>query len=231
MELAPGAREALDGLRGRLAVVAIITGRAPLDARAIAGDDEILVAGNHGLEWLEPHAAEPGVPESVAVRLGPADGIVRESLAAVQERLEELKGLVFEDKGPSGTIHYRLAVDPAAAREAILSALDETSAPAALDIREGRMAIELRPRGAGDKGSALRAIVERHRLRGLLVFGDDRTDADMFRAAAELRAAGDLAAFIGAVGTDAEVPDEVRDEADAVIQSPAALVELLRALG
>ena len=40
-------------------VVAIITGRAPLDARRLTGVPGILIAGNHGMEWLEPGESEP----------------------------------------------------------------------------------------------------------------------------------------------------------------------------
>ena len=91
------------------------------------------------------------------------------------------------------------------------------------------MAVELRPRGAGDKGSAVRALVREHALRGLLVFGDDVTDVDAFRAAAALRADGTLDAFIGAVG-GSETPPDVLEAADALLPSPDALVELLGAL-
>lgn len=220
----------LSELRARLALVAIVTGRGPLDARAMVGDEQILVAGNHGLEWLEPGDSEPRAPEGVAEKVGPAMGLIREAVAAIRERMEHVSGLIFEEKGATASVHYRLAADPDAAREAIDAALDETGAFGALDVREGRMSVELRPRGIGDKGTALRLIVERHALRGLLLFGDDRTDLDMFRVAGEMRAAGELAAFIGAVGADAEVPEEVRAAADAVIESPAQLVELLRQL-
>jgi trehalose 6-phosphate phosphatase len=49
-ELAAGASGALEKLATRLAVVAIITGRAPLDARRMAEVPRLLVVGNHGIE-------------------------------------------------------------------------------------------------------------------------------------------------------------------------------------
>ena len=115
-----------------------------------------------------------------------------------------------------------------AARGRILAALAEL--PPGLELREGRLSIELRPTGAGDKGSALRQVVERYRLRGAVVVGDDVTDLDMFRAAAELRAEGRLAAAIVAVGGGGEVPAAVADAADLLVASPAELVALLAAL-
>jgi phosphoglycolate phosphatase-like HAD superfamily hydrolase len=69
--------------------------------------------------------------------------------------------------------------------------------------------------------------VERYRLRGLVVAGDDLTDLDMFRAAAELRAAGRLTAAIVAVGGAGEVPSAVGEAADAVVANPDELVALL----
>ncbi len=79
------------------------------------------------------------------------------------------------------------------------------------------MSVELRPAGAGDKGVALREVVARHRLRGLVVAGDDTTDLDMFHAAAELRAAATFTAAILAVGGGAEVPPAVAGAADVVL--------------
>lgn len=218
---APGAAPLLRELAARLAVVAIVTGRAPLDARRFLGVDQVLVAGNHGLEWLEPGEAAPVAPPGL-------DGARRAMDAALRAAGDlALPSVVLEPKGISATIHYRGAPLPDAARRAILDALRNLD-PALVEVREGRMSVELRPAAAGDKGTALRRIVERFALRGLVVLGDDLTDLDMFRAAAALRAAGELRACIGAVGVRGEVPDAVLDAADFAVADPAALVTLLR---
>jgi trehalose 6-phosphate phosphatase len=91
------------------------------------------------------------------------------------------------------------------------------------------MSVELRPATARDKGSATRDVAERYGLRGLLVAGDDVTDLDMFRAAAELQGAGVATAII-AVRGGSEVPVEVSDAADAVVEGPQELSEMLSAL-
>ena len=218
--LADGASDALARLARRLAVVGIITGRSAADARRIAGVPELLVIGNHGLEWLDPGVAQP----RLAVDLPRTAGLLQAALAS----LPADPGLALDEKGLSATIHYRRAPRPALARGRILAALAEL--PAGLELREGRLSIELRPAGAGDKGSALRAVVERFRLRGVVVIGDDVTDLDMFRAAAELRAEGRLAAAIFAVGGGDEVPAAVADAADLLVASPAGLVALLAAI-
>ena len=220
--LAAGAADALEALVRRLAVVAIVTGRAPLDARRMTEVAGLLVAGNHGTEWLEPGAETP-VSSPEAVR-------VRHLLAGVLDRVPGIDGVTVEDKGISATVHYRTVADPHGTRDALLRALG--SMPDGLELRPGRMSLELRPVGLGDKGAAAREIVERHGLRGVVVMGDDITDLDMFGAVEELRQTGRLrGAIIGVGGADAEVPPEVVAASDVVLASPAEAAAFLLALG
>lgn len=220
--LAPGAADALDALAANGVLVAIVTGRAAADARRIAGRDSLLVAGNHGVEWLEPGADAAVLPAELAGLPASLDRV----LAAVPE----LPGVHAEHKGVSAAVHYRNATDPSDARERIVAALTPVLTNG-LELRDGRMIVEVRAPGIGDKGTAVRAMVERFGLRGLVVLGDDVTDLDMFRAAHELRREGVLDSAILAVGgPGGEVPPEVLDAADAVVTSPAEVVALLRAL-
>lgn len=219
--LADGVAGALAGLAGRLMVVAAITGRSAADARRMLGVDGVLVAGNHGTEWLDPDATEP-TPVAGAVE-------ARSSLVRALVALPAIEGAVIEEKGLSATIHYRGAADPDRTHAAILAALSEAGA-GGLEVREGRMSVELRPSGLGDKGSAVRAVVERFGLRGLVVLGDDVTDLDMFGAVAGLRRAGTLRGAIIGVGGGGEVPSEVAGAADIVLRDPGEVAELLLAL-
>jgi trehalose 6-phosphate phosphatase len=219
--LADGAADALVALSRRLAVVAVVTGRAPMDARRMTGVSDLLVAGNHGTEWLEPGAEAP-VESPGAERL-------RNAVRAVVGRVPDVAGVEVEDKGVSATVHYRAAADPERARAEIIAALGEPGPD--VELRPGRMSVEVRPIGLGDKGAATRAIIERFGLRGAVVMGDDLTDLDMFAAVEEARAAGRLrAAIIGVGGADAEVPREVVAAADAVLESPEAAARFLTAL-
>lgn len=220
--LVDGADGALAALASRLAVVAVITGRAARDARRLTGVPGMLVVGNHGVEWLEPNTDEP-VPAPGAEAIG-------RRLESALEAVPTPPGVFLERKGLSATIHYRNASDPSGTRDAILRALAGASGHG-VEVREGRMSVELRPRGLGDKGGAAHAIVERHALRGVVVMGDDLTDLDMFRAVAGLRAAGRLRAAIIAVGAaDGELPQEVREAADVTLHDPAEAARLLAAL-
>lgn len=219
--LVEGADGALADLVDRLAVVAIVTGRAPLEARRLTGVPGLLVAGNHGMEWLEPDADEPTTSAT--------GGRVHAAVRRVLARVPELDGVIVEDKGLSGSVHYRQSPDPADARGRILAALDDVGPE--LELRPGRMIVEVRPVGLGDKGAAARTIVERYGLRGAVVMGDDVTDLDMFAAVSELRGAGKLrAAIIGVGGADREVPQAVADAADVILASPEEAAVLLRAL-
>jgi trehalose 6-phosphate phosphatase len=220
--LVDGADGALAALAERLAVVAIITGRMPLDARRLVGVPGVLVVGNHGTEWLDPDQAEPTA--------APGAEAVGHALDEALARVPSMPGVVPDHKGISASIHYRQAPDPEAARSAILAALGDLE-PLGLRIGHGRMIVEIRAPGLGDKGTAARQIVERFGLRGALVMGDDTTDVDMFEAVATLRATGQLRAAIVAVGgTDHDVLPEVADAADVVLDTPAEAAELLARL-
>ena len=219
--LTDGASGALAALVSRLAVVAIVTGRAPLDARRMTGVPGMLVAGNHGTELLEPDADAP--------ILSPAASSVRAALDEVLARLPEVAGVIIEHKGLSAAIHYRNADGAGAVRDRLVEALGPLGD--GLELRHGRMSLELRPVGLGDKGAATRAIIKRFGLRGVVVMGDDVTDLDMFAVVAEMRAAGLIrGAIIGVGGGDAEVPPEVAAAADVLLASPADVARLLEAL-
>jgi trehalose 6-phosphate phosphatase len=220
--LVDGAAGPLVDLAHRLAVVAIVTGRAPLDARRLIGVPGLLIAGNHGMEWLEPGASEPHTTDDASD--------VRRRLDDLVGRLPYLDGVVLEHKGISASVHYRSAPDPDAARAAIVDALGDVESHGFRTGR-GRRIVELRPVGMGDKGSAVRAIVERFGLRGVVVMGDDVTDLDMFHAVADLRDAGRIrGTIIGVGGADHEVPAEITAAADALLPDPASAAAFLAGL-
>lgn len=210
--LVDGASGALASLVSRLAVVAVITGRAPLDARALTGVPGLLIVGNHGTEWLEPG-------EDAPLRAAEAS-MIQDRLASLLARLPDADGVLVERKGISATVHYRHAPEPDAALRQIVEALGSLEG-SGVELRHGRMSVELRPVGLGDKGTAARAVVERFGLRGVIVMGDDLTDLDMFAAIAQLRDDGRVrGALIGVGGADRELPPEVAAAADAVLESP-----------
>lgn len=217
--LVPGSEAVLSELARRLAVVTVITGRAAADARRILDDagDSVLVIGNHGLEWLIPGSEIPEVDDGLRPLRAALDGLIG--------RVPRAPGVEVEDKGLSATIHYRRAADQEATRAGLLAAVGDLAA-AGFELREGRRSIELRPAGRGDKGTALREVVRRFSLRGLVVAGDDATDVDMFTAAHELRPAGLTSVAVGVSG-GREVPTTVAGAVDVLLPDPETFVRLL----
>ena len=217
--VADGAVESLAGVQAAGVEVVIMTGRSAASARLMVGTDRFLIVANHGAEWLEP-AAEPA---AAAPERPPA---VERAIGLVRA----VDGIEIEWKAPTATIHFRNAPDPGEARRQILEQLAAAEL-GAVELHPGRMSLEVRPAGAPHKGEALHQLVATRGLRGLVVIGDDVTDLDMFRTAAQLRADGTLeAAAILAVAGGTEVPPEVVAGADASLDSPPAVVALLAQL-
>ena len=92
-----------------------------------------------------------------------------------------------------------------------------------LDARWGRKVLEVRPPIEANKGTAVRALLERSGARLGLYAGDDTTDLDGF---AGLRRAGLEHAVCVAVASE-EGPSELREAADLVVAGPEELAELL----
>ena len=92
------------------------------------------------------------------------------------------EGLIFEDKGASVALHYRLAPHLAAAAEAIVRDAAK-AASGALEMQVGKMVFELKPVGC-DKGKAIEQFMsdEPFRRRTPVFLGDDVTDEYGFRA-------------------------------------------------
>ncbi|HEY7848964.1 MAG TPA: trehalose-phosphatase, partial [Ktedonobacterales bacterium] len=219
-----GIRPLLRRLLDEFDLVAAISGRPALDARRLIGIPQMTYIGNHGMERLAPQARIPEIaPEASAFQAAIAD-----TLHEARVRLSGQPGeLLFENKGVTASIHYRLAPDPEAARGAIHRALDPLARRHQLRVTEGRMVIELRPPVDRDKGTSVRALVRQRALACALYLGDDRTDEDAFRALRELRAEGACVGIAVAVG-HAEAPASLLDAADITLASIAEVPRFIR---
>ena len=85
----------------------------------------------------------------------------------------------------------------------------------------GREVLEVRPPVRVDKGTAVTQLLAGAGARAALYVGDDRTDADAWRALRALRDAGALDHAVALAVASAEVPAEVREAADAEVDGPA----------
>ena len=161
---------------GKRFSVAIISGRALPDLRERVRLDELIFAGNHGLEILAPamHFIEP----SAARMAEELEGLSRH----LQVRLRHIPGAEVEHKVLSASIHFRRA--PEDCLKEIHRAVQSEVAPfeSLFQVSQGLKVFEIRPRVNWHKGNAVRWILEATgdpNTLGVYV-GDDLTDEDAF---------------------------------------------------
>jgi len=200
--------------------LAVITGRDALTVVALGGLDAVpglLVAGLYGAEtWQDGILSSPPEPDSMRA--------LRQRLP----RLVEADGIDprvwIEDKRLSLVVHGRLAGDAERALDPLREPVAALGTELGLEVHPGRGVIEVRLPGY-DKGTALRRLVSRLAPRAVVFAGDDVGDLPAFAAIRDLRAAGLWAGGVGVAS--AEVP-ELAGAADVLVDSPAALLQLLQ---
>lgn len=173
----PESRRALRTLEaGERASVAIISGRALPDLRERVRMEEIIYAGNHGLEITGPglHFIEP----TAASRVEALEELARH----LQVRLRHIPGVDVESKVLTASIHFRSA--PPNRREEIHRTVLDTLTPlvALFQVTQGLQVFEIRPRVNWHKGLAVCWIREALGKEDALsmYMGDDLTDEDAF---------------------------------------------------
>jgi trehalose 6-phosphate phosphatase len=190
-------------------LVAVVSGRPLAEVRLLVPVTGLLAAGNHGFELDLGDGPRP------APAAAPYAALAVDLAARLRPTVAQL-GAWIEEKGPTLTVHFRQAADPAAVESALLALAGPPAAALGFEVRAARRSIELRPRLPVDKGTATRALLAARPCRRSLYCGDDATDVDAF-------AVVDVAV---AVASD-EAPAGVAASADLVVGDVA---ELLRAL-
>ena len=221
----PDAVPALAALAPKVASVAVVTGR-PADVAVrhggfggVAGLEHLVVLGHYGAErWDAVSGAVTAPPPH------PGVAAVRAELPGVLEGADQ--GIWVEEKGRAVAVHTRRAADPQAAFEALRAPLTDLATRHGLIVEPGRMVLELRPAGM-DKGVALLDHVREIGAESVLYAGDDLGDLPAYAAVGELRSDG-IPGLLVCSGSD-EVT-ELRERADVVVDGPAGVVRLLRAL-
>ena len=218
----PGVVDAVAGIASKVDHAGIITGRAVGDIASRIDISQLIVVGNHGLEWSERGA----------LRDHPAGLASIDAIAEVLDQTKaELAGqtdvtrLIWENKRLSGTIHFRNVEDPAEVELLLLPIVQPLAEANGLRCTPGKMIVELRPTALVTKGTALGEIVEKYSLESAVFIGDDVTDVDGFRALHELRNKGKHTLAIGVVTPDSH-PD-VAAHADVMVTSVEEIVGVL----
>jgi trehalose 6-phosphate phosphatase len=219
----PDAVPALARLAGRVATLAVITGR-PADVAVRLGgfDGHPELAG---LTVLGAYGAE---------RWNAADGALHRppphpGIAAAREELPGLlgqTGAAIEDKGGALAVHTRRAPDPAGAFAALREPLASLAARLGLALEPGRLVLELRPPGM-DKGAALTALARDTGAAAVLYAGDDLGDLAAFEAVTKLRESGVPGLRVCSGSTEVA---ELTEATDLTVDGPQGVAALLAAL-
>ena len=152
---------------------------ALVSGRPLAGIDVLFhplkmpIAGQHGAERRDARGKRHR-------HRFPVETLHR-AAAPIRKFVARNEGLVFEDKGASVALHYRLAPQLEAAARAVVEEAAR-SAGGAFEVQLGKMVFELKPAGF-DKGSAIEEFMRDEPFAGRVpVFlGDDVTDEFGFR--------------------------------------------------
>jgi trehalose 6-phosphate phosphatase len=158
--------------------LALVSGRSLATIDALFSPLKLPAAGQHGVERRD---ARGRVHRSAF-----SPGLLKKAAEHIRGFAESHAGLVFEDKGYSMALHYRLAPRLAGAAHAIVREAAR-SVGDSVEVQRGKMVAELKPAGH-DKGKAIAAFMRERPFAGRLpVFlGDDLTDEDGFRVMEQL---------------------------------------------
>jgi len=189
--------------------LAIISGRSLEDLRKKVGVSDIIYAGNHGLEIENPDGRHKKMVSSDRTRE------LKRITQNVRNSLKEIPGILFEEKGPILSVHYRNVDQKFFDRIPQVLKEELQQWRGRWKMASGKMVFEIRPDVDFHKGEAVREILKTFPSLGLLpiYLGDDQTDEDAFRV---LKGQG-VSVFIGPSGFSSEAdfflrnPDEVQE--------------------
>jgi trehalose 6-phosphate phosphatase len=217
------ARATLNILRERIAVVAVITGRSAADGERLVGVDGLVYVGNHGLE------RRIGGRQEIHPGAAATQHQIVDALAEIEAALEgegRNEGVIFENKSLSASIHFRLAPNSEETGRRILALALTAAEGRDLRVTEGRLIVELRPKLAINKGTALADLAAIYGVNSMVFCGDDLTDVDGFRELKRLREGGQVGGLAIAVVAP-EANPLILQEADGYVESVGAMVRLL----
>ncbi len=163
--------------------VGIISGRTVADlSHYVQVPESVVVAGNHGLEWVIR-----GTYETAAVPAAYPEALQALYTACVQY-IEKYPGAHVDWKGLSISIQLR-SVSPVSvprARTGILERIAHTENARLFAVIPGGTDIDVRPNISWTKASVISRVLSEEGIRTedtvCIYIGDDTTDEDVFRA-------------------------------------------------
>jgi trehalose-phosphatase len=230
--IVPSARRALRRLAVASGVhVALLSGRTVTDLAERTRVGGAIYLGDHGAERAEA----PRPFRATALRVHrespqPAEVAMIARLAAELPAAVPEPWLVVERKCVGITFHFRAAPDVPAARDRVRAAADDIDPRKLLGRRLGARVLELRARGATDKGEAMRRLIGEEQPAAVIMLGDDRNDALAFGALRAAREEGSINGLAVAVAGHPDHADQVAPHADLVLEDAHATARFLGAL-
>lgn len=160
--------------------LAIVSGRSLADLKKHVGMESIVYGGNHGLEISSSDF-------TMTYDIGRAARADLEGLKSKFHYLaRKFRGVIFEDKGLTFTVHYRLLDSRSFVffRESFDEAVLGTLARGNLKLAISKKAFEVKANVRWDKGRAVEWLLDRPMFTGTtpVYMGDDDTDRDAYRA-------------------------------------------------
>ena len=135
----------------------------------------------------------------------------------LQNSLKKIPGILFEDKGPILSVHYRNVPQKFFTQVPQVVEAELQQWRDRWKMASGKMVLEIRPKIDFHKGKAVREFLKSFPSLELLpiYLGDDQTDEDAFRV---LKGQG-ISVFIG--------PGSLPSEADFFLRNPKEVQEFL----
>jgi trehalose 6-phosphate phosphatase len=204
-------RQVLIAVARTYGLVGCVSGRRASEARAMVSIGTITYLGSHGVELL---------------RSGWTEAVMDADVADWVRRIHD-----FGREGVIVAFHWRGAPDEETARAAI-DAIAQRAEAAGLRTHWGRKVLEVRPPIRIDKGVGIRRLLDEvgSEIDSAMYVGDDTTDLDAFHALSELVTEGRLVRAVRVGVASDEGPSEITSEADAVVNGPEGVSQLLAAL-
>lgn len=210
---ADGAVEVLDALARTHRLVAVVSGRPLAFLRPLL-PTSITISGQYGLELARP-GDDDLRPDPRWVRA------VADAVGLLTAGTED--GVLVEPKGASITVHWRNAPGT---ENRVRRQAEAVAAETGLVLHDAKESIELRPAVDTDKGTVVTALADD--ARTVLYLGDDLGDLPAFLALGDMGETGRTVLRVGVRGP--ELPDEVRDAVDHLVDGPTGAVALLERL-
>ena len=158
--------------------VFIVTGRTLKNIKYLIGLKSISYIGNHGFELEDRHLT------FFNKKAEGSKGAIRAIYRNLRKSLH-IKGAILENKFYTLSVHYRLVNKKyvETVKDTVYNIAASYIKRKIILITEGKKVLEIRPNLKWNKGSMVRWVMKKLRIRGGLpvYIGEDKTDEDAFR--------------------------------------------------